>query len=188
MTLKNTKNTIKCTNCEKKIQGQPIINYLYNTPWDDKPKICHFCSLECEEAYMYPGDFNYFQCDGCNRWICEQNPANGYHVQFRYSFYDDITLCLKCYQEKLLKKGVDIRKIKDGKLPGLFFEEGILGENGFFPIREFNHYYVNNEEAADRLCKKIINLHDDHHIIVIDYEKLSNFGGEGYVSLYSRTK
>ena len=72
----------------------------YHTPWDDEPTEHHYCSDKCQDAHLYQDDFQYFTCEHCGRLICEQNPANGWHVQVRE--WENCRICLKCFQKIVL--------------------------------------------------------------------------------------
>lgn len=60
--------------------------------------------------------------DSCDREICEQNPSNGWHIQYRD--YDGDRLCLRCYKDLILENGIDREKLEDGKIPGMSFDRG----------------------------------------------------------------
>lgn len=178
-------SVIKCYICEKDIKRErdAISDILFDTPWQNKGEINYFCSEDCYDKlfdHSY-SDFRYFHCDSCNRLICEQNPANGWHIQFRY--YNGIFLCLKCFQDEILKNGTNPECFEDGQLEGMFFSEGNseLLEVGY---KEYGSYYINSEDSASRLCNKALSLIRQNYKVVIAYEALGIGGLEGHVTLY----
>lgn len=77
---------------------------LYATPWDEEPRDAYFANYlaeDCEKGREYSKDFQYFECPGCDRWICEQNPANGYITQYR--FKEEEQICIQCLQKEYIQ-------------------------------------------------------------------------------------
>ena len=95
-------------------------------------------------------DFRYFECMACYRTICEQNPRNGWKVQYRVDDFEDYEqICLQCYQTELLENGVNREKIENGEIDGMFF-------NYNDPVLEswekfINCRFINSEQSKDCL-------------------------------------
>jgi hypothetical protein len=162
--------------------------YGYDTPWQERDSLKTFCSEECADIYMYQDDFSYFYCDPCEREICEQNPANGWHIQYRW--VDDGQICLRCYQDRILDEGMGFerQKLERGEIPGMFFSYGNLEpmEAGYEEVPGFTDYRVDSEERADAFRKKALELLDQGRKVVIGYERFAYGGGEGYVTLMAK--
>ena len=73
----------ECSNCGDGLARRSFTRYVFETPWDNEEVEKRFCSEDCEVAYLYEDDFAYFTCHRCEREICEQNPRNGWHIQYR---------------------------------------------------------------------------------------------------------
>ncbi|MCW4050398.1 MAG: hypothetical protein NWE89_11760, partial [Candidatus Bathyarchaeota archaeon] len=125
--------TVTCYHCDLEVvKGKALKVELYDTPFDSAPDTVYFCSTLCYEAQIgnvYSKDFRYFTCPVCEREICEQNPANGWHVQYRV--YQDEQICNKCYEQICFEQGVDRKYFKDGTVHGLFFNDSDLTEHGY---------------------------------------------------------
>jgi hypothetical protein len=91
----------QCLQCGIKKARISQTRYACDTPWDRDSRELHFCSDDCGDSYMYEEPWAYFWCNHCDREICEQNPWNGWHIQYRS--YDDEQICLRC----LLSPGKD---------------------------------------------------------------------------------
>ena len=114
MTTK-TQERVRCDECaEEGAIGSMDKVELYDHPFDNIPRIAYFHKKipaklkddryfkfhdSCKELIFERGDFNYFYCEGCGRIVCEQNPSNGWHVQYRIIGGEQF--CLKCYEEKI---------------------------------------------------------------------------------------
>jgi hypothetical protein len=160
---------------------------LYDTPWDEKPKLRYFHSDDCEESYLHPGDFNFIDCEGCNRTICEQNPANGWHVQFRD--YDGNYLCLRCYQDSVLTAGQPRSDFEGSKIGGgMFFSwnNSEAREAGFEAVDGFRNYFVRGRDDARIFNQKALELIDTGNSVITAYERMAIGGLEGYITMMAR--
>lgn len=180
-------NKMECNNCWKEIERKPIVEEVYDTPGDNAPEEKYFCSEECKEEYLFGGDFAYFDCIGCKRRICEQNPAQGYFIQYRQA-EDGYQICLRCYEEDILKNGCNKQKFIDGVVPGMFFSYGNpeLSAAGYSEVPGFDCYFVNGKESRQKLCQTAIDLIESGYKVIVAYENLSTMGDEGYVTLYKK--
>jgi len=176
----------ECLNCDRPSDPKYTV-FVYETPWDDIEVEKNFCSKECQEEYLYSGDFSYFFCDRCMREICTQNPGNGWHIQYRDHGGD--TLCLKCYQEVILENGVERDKFEEGRIPGMFFsygnEEAV--EAGYVEVPGFSNFYIHDQSTVDRFCGKALELIDKGQKVIVAYERIAIGGGEGYVTLMTKS-
>lgn len=176
---------MECLNCFEEAQDE-FTAVVFETPWDKEPRVKKFCSEDCMDDYLYGGDFSYFTCAGCEREICRQNPRNGWHVQSR--FVDGEEICLKCYEEEVLKNGVPKEKFENNRIPGMFFSYGNIEprEAGFIEVEGFINCHITGEESVRRLCQKALELIEKGYKVVVGYESMGIGGVEGYVTLMKR--
>jgi hypothetical protein len=160
--------------------------YAFETPWDDDPVVKHFCSDDCGDTSMYEEPWAYFWCDGCDREICEQNPLNGWHIQYRD--YDGDQVCLRCYKDLILENGVERKKIESGKIPGMFFDWGntLAREAGYGEVPGFKKFLINSQERVDEFRKKALELMDEGEKVVVAYERMAMGGDEGYITMMAK--
>jgi hypothetical protein len=158
----------------------------FDTPWDDKPSVKHFCSDDCGDTYMYEEPRAYFWCDGCDREICEQHPMNSWHIQHR-DFESDI-VCLRCYRDLILENGVEREKLEAGKIPGMFFDWGncMALDKGYQIVPGFTDFFVDSPEKVDEFRGKALEFMDRGYSVVIGYEAMAIGGPDGYVTLMVR--
>jgi len=161
---------------------------LYDTPWESTPRWLFFHSDVCEEAYTRSGSFDYIDCEGCGRMVCEQNPANGWHIQFR-DHADLGYICLRCYEKEILGNGQPRSDFEGSRIRGGMFFSGDNHEPfnaGFEPVYEFEDYFVNSAESVRRLNEKALDLIDEGAKVVTGYERLAIGGLEAYVTLFAK--
>lgn len=170
---------------------------VYHRPFDENPDTLMFAgkySWHCYEGIIYSKDFGFFFCDICMRTICRQNPSNGWHVQY-HELDEWYEVCLKCYQEKLFKEGVDIDEVLRVKeLPGMFFTESELEEKGFILHPKFDGFlvghgmrgYKNPSDFFEALegCRDAL----QDCIVIISYDHMAIGGMGGYVSVWYKPK
>jgi hypothetical protein len=173
---------------------------VYDHPSDALPKTIHVCKratwtkknaryswLEsCEELLTDSSwaDFRYFTCDLCNRMICEQAPENGWHSQVRYLGDGDVAVCLTCYQEMLLRDGIEREVFERRQLPGMFFSSVELSDW----TRIVDDKHIRSKADAKDACAIAIDYIDRGYKVLVDYERMAIGGLEGYVSLYAKQK
>ena len=185
---------IECDGCGEKLRKggkQHDTRDVYENPWDEYPtrtldlhKEKYLSSgEECRDipfiGYYY-GDFHYEFCVDCCREIIVRNPNNGWHEFFRYE--EEGPICLRCYEEGILKFGVEREDIEDGRLPGMFFDYGNpeLKAAGYI---EHGRYFVNSR-SKDSVREEILKIMDAGYQVVIGYERLANTGDEGHISVH----
>jgi hypothetical protein len=174
----------ECHNLCGKSAKKYYVSEVYETPWEDEPTLKHFCSEECQEAYLYGGDFAYFTCDICGREVCQQNPSNGWMVQYRYE--DDMMYCLKCYEEEILANGHREEIFKRGQIPGMFLNDSDLINAGYEEVKHFENRFINNPVNAKPVIDKALELINNGFKIVVNYERMAIGGLEGYVTLWAK--
>jgi|GEM_PF-3012599 len=161
---------------------------LYDTPWESTPRRVFFHSDECEEAYTRSGSFDYIDCDGCRRTVCEQNPANGWHVQFR-DHVDLGYICLRCYEKEILGNGQPRSDFEGSRIRGgMFFSSGNSEprQNGFDEVSGFTDYFVDGAERARHYNEHALELINKGQKIITAYERLAIGGLEGYITMLSK--
>lgn len=162
---------------------------LYDMPWDNAPCEVFFHSEECEEAYLRSGSFDYTECESCGRMVCEQNPANGWMVQFR-DHADLGYICLKCYETEILENGQPYSDFEGSKISGGMFFSGDNHEPrdaGFDEVPDFVDYFVNGSDRARQYNRHALSLIDSGHKIITGYERLAIGGLEGYITMFKKS-
>jgi hypothetical protein len=164
---------------------------LYDTPWEDQPKLVFFHSDECEEAYIHADSFGYRDCESCGRTICQQHPGNGWQWQFRE--HEDLgETCLKCYQDEILENGQprsDFESVPHqpaGKIKGgMFFSWGNTEpkEAGFEEVDGFDNYFVQDRTHAVLYNERALQLIDAGRRVLTGFERMAIGGLEGYITL-----
>lgn len=177
---------IQCENCDKKIKKNgknTLVAEVWLRPFDDKPEIYYYCSEECETADLYErDDFCFFNCQGCYRIVCEQNPSNGWHVQVRY--VDGEAYCLKCYEADLLENGQPVEDFEKGTVEGMFFNHKELEQAGF---NEVETYFIRSTEDAKPYCQKAVELIAKGQKVITDFDSMAIGGLEGTVALWAKS-
>jgi hypothetical protein len=118
---------------------------LYLRPFDEEPEDKYYCSslaLDCTKGAIYEKDFCFFTCESCERCICEQNPSNGWDVQYRVLPTSEF-ICIKCLEDTNLEDGVSLDSLgtieePSKKVPysAMFFNTSDLLDNGWVPYGE----------------------------------------------------
>jgi len=211
MTTAEEVQTVTCWECDRERPKDATYEYeLYNTPWDDVGTTAYLCTDEfghaevereagreiydswkyyesCNEVLTDSGwaDFRYFECVGCYRTICEQNPKNGWHVQYRLENFDDYEqVCLKCYQDEILAHGISREAVENGELAGMFFNSGDLA--GWDKAIDYKR--IADSESKQEVLNDILAWMEDGYKVVIDYDRMAIGGLEGYISVYRKKR
>lgn len=174
----------ECDCCSTRQASSDYQVSAYDTPWDDEPRDLDFCSEECEVAYLYSDDFAYSHCAECGRLICQQNPKNGWHWQFRDD-YSGEPVCLKCYEELVVDKGtleIDEDKWENGNIPGMFHDDGELEDWGYEQDREYH------SEKPEVVYNRVKELDEQGYKCLVNYESISIVGDGGWFSLWKKPK
>jgi len=160
---------------------------LYDTPWEDEPRHVWFCSDECEDAYCNSGSFEYILCEGCYRKVCEQNPRNVWHLQFR-DHPELGYICLRCYQDEILKNGQPRSDFEDDKIRGgMFFSYGNLEPKkvGFEEVQGFTNYFVRDAYSIRRYNSQALKRIDNGQKVGTAFERIGLWL-EGYITMMSK--
>ena len=193
---------VKCDECnEEGAIGSMYKVELYDHPFDTVPRIAHFhkkipakfkndsnykYNESCYDLLFQHGDFNYFTCIGCERIVCEQNPSNGWHIQYRTVGGE--LMCLRCYEQMILDDGVGREGFEEGHLEGMFFS----GDNhepldaGYIIDERVNNKRVGGNETAKEICVMALAYIDAGEKVIIGYESMAIGGIEGYVTLFHK--
>lgn len=167
---------------------------VYDSPWG-KPKTIYLHAgneirddyrIPCEQA-LYDerwADFRYFECPSCKRTISRQCRTNGWHTYWRE--YRGRQICLSCYQNIILKKGVTRSSLREGRIEGMFFDREDLYQAGFEPVDGLHYSHIRTGSDARRYCDAALALIRRGRIVVTDYERMAVGGLEGYVSLWAK--
>lgn len=196
-------HTAECHECgTRRLKTNMYKFQVWDRPFDENYREIYVCietpkavksgggSLKyidsCEELLTYSSwaDFRYFTCIECERLICEQNPSNGYVIQFRILEDGYSRICLKCYEEKLLRYGVSIEALEAGTLPGMFLNDTDLRDAGFSLMLDDKK--VAGKDSAKAICDYGIEEIKRGRVVIISYERMAIGGLEGYVSLWSK--
>lgn len=176
------KNERGCVNCSTPIKHE-VCTETYDTPFSDLPRILCFCCEDCEEKFL-SDSFAYFYCHECAREICSQNPANGWHTQYRE--VNGEMVCLKCYEKMILKDGIECEDYEKHNIRGMFFssgnEEAINA--GWQSVEGFEDICLNSKESVEKYCNKAIDLINKGYKCLNAWERLAYGGCEGYVTLF----
>jgi hypothetical protein len=177
----------QCCICDKPSR-RAFNTTAYDMPSSPEPTIRRYCSDECRETDLHTGDFQFFECLDCQRLICEQNPRNGWHIQYRLANGEKV--CLRCYEAMIVKGGMPLAGLESGKVEGMFFS----GDNrellaaGYTLEEGYYNFFICSKERADQYCRHAIALILAGHQVVNAYESMGIGGSEGYVSMYFKKK
>lgn len=187
--LKNPKELVDCAEFGIKVfKDLAFKGDLYNTPWDKEPTneyySCWF-ALDCQRGVVYSKDFAYFTCNHCSREICEQNPANGWMMQVRNMDKDgEYRVCLKCYEELIIKDGMNEKILEDGTIDGMFGLETTAKKYGYSVVEGFDNYHVVSDISP--IVNKTKELTEKGHLVIVSFDRMAIGGLEGYVTLLSK--
>ncbi|MBI4775960.1 MAG: hypothetical protein HY788_17605 [Deltaproteobacteria bacterium] len=174
----------ECLECGRKAR-KGHTRSVFATPWDEDETDKYFCSEEHADEYLYTPPYAYFHCDPCGRMICEQNPKNGWHLQYRDT--DDARICLACYQDRLLAEGLEFErgKLEKGQIPGMYFSWGNPEpkQAGYTEVPGFEDFYVNSEQKRERFIGEVLARLDSGEKVIACYESLAIGGSEGYATM-----
>lgn len=181
----------ECRNCgtEKPKRKMLIGMQTYSTPWRDEPdQPRYFCSERCEEVYLFEPDFAFFACEVCYRLVCEQNPSNGWMVQYRI-VNECEQICLRCYEEDMLQNGQPDSDFDGGSIHGgMFFNYGNheLDDAGYECL--LDHKFIGGGLDAGRFNQQARDYIEQGYQLVTAFERMAIGGLEGTVSLYGKRR
>lgn len=193
--------TVECHECgAKKPKSKMYELKVYSRPFDDVSHLIYVCKEappkfkkhwhmewldSCEDLLTDSAwaDFRYFTCIVCKRMICEQNPSNGWHIQYRY--IEDEKICLQCYENNILETGHRVDEFDDG-LPGMFLTDCELTNAGFSIHPQFDDVYIHSQKHVQLIKDAALELIANGKKVIIKYERMAIGGLEGYITLYSK--
>jgi hypothetical protein len=160
---------------------------LYDRPFDESPNDMKFGSYfarDCMVGQIYSKDFNYSFCESCGRYVCEQNPSNGWHSQGHIdeSGYFE---CNKCYEERTLDQGIN-DEFDGSSIPGQFYNFDDIEAAGW-QLCEDNllagHGYSDYKDP-EGVIGKIDQLINSGKKVLVNYGAMAIGGMGGYVDIY----
>ena len=181
----------ECTGCEADTFTADLYEEaLFFSPFDDEATDTGFkyCQ-ECTDTGKDNEDGTQFYCDGCSREILSDN---GRLIHYRL-INECEQICIKCVGEALKAGGMAALNDEDmlgglfnrGQIFGMFFNVGELTSEGWTADPDFHDYRV-EAPHADELGARAKEHHEAGRLIIIEYERLSIMGDEGYVTLYTK--
>ncbi len=189
------KKTTVCAECAvkfKKGEAKEVVE-VFDDPFAAKPRIVAFHTDNDEDAYGTCLDkmtdtswanFRYFTCAHCERIVVRQCLSNGWRSYVKS--YGGEEICVKCYQDIVLEDGHAHVAFEGGKIPGDFFNSSDLSANDWAQVPGYSHAFINGKETAKRFCTAALDLIEEGHKVLVDYNSMGIGGGEGYVSLYAK--
>jgi len=181
---------------------------LFDRPYQVNPEVHYFLNdffYDCFIGHVYSKDFGYEYCEGCDRYICEQDPSCGWTTHFRSideeGYYRE---CLKCVNDRM-EEGefskpeifgeeyygkdnddcveIDGKKYKpynkSVKFPANFVTP--RDEAGYEIDESFSFVNHHNIKKLNKYCLEKIK---DNCLIIIQLNHMSIIGDEGYIDLW----
>ena len=174
---------------------------MWSRPFDSAPEECNFScgyAYDCMVGTVFSKDYAYFDCDCCGRTICEQNPSNGWMVQYRWMNEDNgygDKVCLRCYKEYLFQNGVDLDDVLERQtISGMFFNTSDLEREGFTVLDGMDGCMVGSGYSGysdpnnffNKLKSRYEELKDK--IVIFEYESMAIGGLGGYVTVWVKDR
>ena len=197
--ITNPDDTVRCEETNIWLfKEKAIIQDLYARPHDNIPDTYYFLNELARDGYMgeiYSKDFSYFYCEGCNRYICQQNPSNGWMIQYTWLGDDDSEMvCNRCYEEHSLENGMDIEKcLRTRTIPGLFMNGRELEEAGWKTVLGFEDYLLgmgrsgsSGDYELNKLLDAIEDIDNNNGKMFIEYNDMAIGGLGGYITLWMK--
>ena len=190
--VENPSDTVECAEFWK-VQAYKELAFeseLYDRPFDSSPNGDYFSSSfaeDCMKGEIYSKDFRYSYCESCQRWVCEQNPSNGWHSQGHFNDFG--FECNKCYEERVLEHGVN-DDYNSTTIPGQFFNTETIEEKGWELVKEgmmvgSGHTGHRDPKYAHEIIQGLI---DDDNLVLINYGSMAIGGLGGYIDIYKKKK
>lgn len=157
---------------------------VYKHPHDTEPE--EYKSILQPIEYYITGyeDFNFFLCEFCNRYVCEQNPSNGYMLQYRTLWDEDYgeKICNKCLEE-MLEEGSDSLNQYMEEQPLAIALFGAPQTDGW---EEGETFYIQDEKKLKEI-REYLKKHSDS-FYYIELNRVAYFGGEGSITVWFKKK
>lgn len=140
---------------------------------------------QCYLGQVYSKDFGYYFCEGCQTWVCGQNPSNGWMSQVHTHDTGEVE-CNKCFEERILELGIN--DDFDNNVPGGFFNQKDIDAHGWELVTEgmmvaSGHSGYRDPNDAISVIKGII---DSGKRCLVDYDSMAIGGLGGYVTIYQK--
>lgn len=202
--LAQDEELVTCYSCGRVLlKDQAVPVEVFDDPWDKEPVIIYVCPYEwgplmqrgeywgsCYDILFDTSwaDFRYFECYSCGRIVIRQSPYNGWHSYVRIDYETEEEICLKCYEEDILKNGIPKEPFARGEIPGMFFGQGNLEvlRAGYKEVDGYRYVFIRSDESVKNFCDKAIKLIDEGYKVIVAYESMAIGGLEGTVSLYAK--
>jgi hypothetical protein len=164
-----------------------IESKLYDRPFDVNPNgeifSCNFAQ-DCMIGEIYSKDFAYYYCEDCGRYVCAQNPSNGWHSQGHFGSGE--FECNKCYEERTLENGIN--EDFDGEtIPGQFYSSSDIEDNNWIEHGSYQagsgHSDYVNPQGSIKIIQELI---DSGKKVLINYDSMSIGGMGGYFTVYTK--
>lgn len=175
-----------------KAGNKESIQYLkvFDDPW--ATKACHVVLHDdndedgngsCLEKLFDTSwsDFRYFHCDECGRVIVRQCLDNGWRSFVKER--NGAEICVKCYQDEILREGHDIDELQD-RVPGEFFVNEEISAFGWSLVPGCEGVHVSGRESVNAILLKARALKMQGRKVLFNIDSMAYGGGEGYVDLY----
>lgn len=191
---------VECWACEAERTPRAMIKVeVFDDPWSEAGSAVYVCRYSapdsryvdsCYDALTDPGvtDFGYFDCESCQRLVIVRCPSNGWH-SYQREIGDGENVwgveCLACYERELFERGCKREAFEAGKIPGMFCDPSELRAHGFEVVDGYEDQRVDGDRAR-AFCDEAIRMIDAGQLVIVDYERLSIVGDEGYVTLWAK--
>lgn len=124
----------------------------------------------------------------CTVNFAPQNPADGGHTQYR-NHSDLGEICLRCYQDEVLKSGQPRSDFEGERVRGgMFFSSGNREPlaAGFEEVDGFRDFCVIGQADARKYNRHTLALIDASAQVMTAYERMAIGGLEGYITMLAR--
>lgn len=204
ITLENAEDFVECEEfeviCFKELTYRVE---MFNTPYSESHTeyFCGWFAYDCRKGGVYSKDFQWVDCPCCQRTICEQNPSNGWMVQFRHiniadADYDDENyVCSECFETTVMREGIDLETvIEKNSLVGSWFTDGELEEYGYVKVEGMQELTIGSGRFSYKdpqlffdLLKSRKNAGEfENHTVLFQYDSMAIGGLGGAISVWKR--
>ena len=190
-----------CFECQKDVDVIVDVNaeetferHVHWTPDDVDGDTLVFCSEECENScFCERTEFPFVECPHCERYVCYQNPNNGYQVQFqKWKSHDDdeeTSICANCYREAVIEHGQPRGDFEDKHGEASTF----IGGGTWFDLDELSSFTCDPDFERFRIASvkdamifnaRALELIDAQKSVIVRYGAMGIGGLEGYASIF----
>jgi hypothetical protein len=93
-------------------------------------------------------------------------------------------ICLRCYEELQFREGSSRQSFEDGRIEGMFHDNGVLTAHGFKLVPEFYGYHISDAATVSNYCGTALRLMEDGYIVVNEYDLMDISSGEGNITMW----